>query len=64
MADDAVRTIVETTEGDLPFQHYFVRRRCEPVVKGIRFEGAWAASPSSGVLELLLNPTGAIVVVC
>jgi len=64
MSNDAVRTIVETAEGDLPFQHYFVRRRCEPAVKGIRFEGALAASPSPGVLELLLNPAVRAIVVC
>ena len=27
MSDDPVRTIVHSEEGDLPFQHYFVRRR-------------------------------------
>ena len=64
MSDDAVRTIVETAEGDLPFQHYFVRRRCEPVVKGIRFQGASAAAPSPGVLDLLLNPALRAIVVC
>jgi len=63
MSDDAVRTIVETAEGDQPFQHYFVRRRCEPVVKGIRFEGA-AATPSPGVLEQLLNPATRAIVIC
>ena len=29
MSDDAVRTELETDEGLLPFQDYFVRRRCE-----------------------------------
>ena len=32
MSDEPVRTLVHTDEGDLPFQHYFVRRRCEPCV--------------------------------
>lgn len=40
MADEAVRTLVHTDEGDLPFQHYFVRRRCEPVVFDVTFVGA------------------------
>jgi LPPG:FO 2-phospho-L-lactate transferase len=64
MSDDAVRTIVETAEGDLPFQHYFVRRRCEPLVRGIRFQGAAAATPSPGVLEQLLNPAMRAIVIC
>jgi len=64
MSDDAVRTIVQTEEGDLPFQHYFVRRRCEPVVKAIRFEGARSASPAPGVLELLAGPAARAIVIC
>ena len=43
MSDRPVRTIVETEDGDLAFQEYFVHRRCEPRVKGFRFEGADSA---------------------
>ncbi|MCL4824896.1 MAG: YvcK family protein, partial [Anaerolineales bacterium] len=32
MSDQPVRTIVETDEGDLPFQEYFVHRGCRPRV--------------------------------
>ena len=39
MTNDLVSTVVETREGDLAFQHYFVRDRCVPTVKGFRFEG-------------------------
>jgi LPPG:FO 2-phospho-L-lactate transferase len=48
MSDQPVRTIVETEAGDLAFQEYFVHRRCEPRVKGFRFEGAEEAHPASG----------------
>ena len=30
MSDNSIRTIVNTDEGELPFQEYFVHRRCEP----------------------------------
>lgn len=40
MCDQPVRTLVSTDEGDLPFQHYFVRRRCEPTVIDLTFVGA------------------------
>jgi LPPG:FO 2-phospho-L-lactate transferase len=40
MADTPVRTIVHTDEGKLAFQHYFVRRRCEPSVRKLVYEGA------------------------
>src|ERR1700732_2482581 len=37
MTDDAVRTRVETREGVLDFQHYFVGRQCVPEVTGFLF---------------------------
>lgn len=43
MSDQPVRTLVHTDEGDLPFQHYFVRRRCEPIFIDISFVGAGEA---------------------
>lgn len=53
MSDDPVRTIVETTTGLLPFQEYFVHLKCEPVVRGFRFEGAATAKPSAAALAAL-----------
>lgn len=53
MSNEPVRTIVESDEGDLPFQEYFVHRRCEPVVRGFRFEGLADAQPAPGVAEAL-----------
>ncbi len=53
MSDDSIPTVVETDEGDLSFQTYFVARRCEPKVKGFRFEGASRAQPAPGVLDSL-----------
>src|SRR3546814_1040631 len=40
----------------LDFQHYFVRRRCEPIVRSIRFEGATTARPGPGVIDAISNP--------
>jgi LPPG:FO 2-phospho-L-lactate transferase len=40
MCDEPVRTLVHTDEGDLPFQHYFVRRHCEPMVFDLTYVGA------------------------
>ncbi|MBL8061399.1 MAG: 2-phospho-L-lactate transferase [Anaerolineales bacterium] len=53
MCDSPVRTMVDTDEGELAFQEYFVHRRCEPIVKGFRFDGAEAAEPAPGVREAL-----------
>ena len=53
MSDQPVRTIVETGEGDLAFQEYFVHRRCEPKVKGFRFEGINTAEAAPGALKAI-----------
>ena len=53
MSDDPVSTVVETGEGRLPFQHYFVRDRCRPAVRGFRYDGAETAAPGAGVMEAL-----------
>ena len=62
MSDQEVRTIVETEEGDLAFQEYFVHRRCEPTVKGFRFEGVEMAEAAPGALEAL--EAAEAVVIC
>ncbi len=46
MSDSAVRTLVFTKDGQLPFQDYFVRLRCRPVVEKLEFEGHESAKPS------------------
>ena len=46
MSLEAVRTTVHCAEGDLPFQHYFVRRQCQPVVHGFSFDGIDSAQPN------------------
>lgn len=56
MSDDPVRTRLGTADGWLDFQDYFVRRRCEPPVREIRYEGADAAAPSAAVLAALRDP--------
>jgi LPPG:FO 2-phospho-L-lactate transferase len=53
MSDDPVPTMIDTAEGELHFQEYLVKRRAEPVVRGIRFDGAAKARPARGVLEAI-----------
>ncbi len=53
MSDSPVRTIVDTDEGELAFQEYFVHRHCEPRVKGFRFDGIEGAQPAVGANEAL-----------
>ena len=64
MSDDPVRTLVDTTEGRLEFQHYFVRLRCAPAVRGIGFAGAAQARPNPALLAALRARDLSAVVIC
>lgn len=61
MSDEPVRTIVRTDQGDMTFQEYFVHQRCEPQVRGFRFDGAQAAQPAPGVVAQLKAADLAII---
>ena len=49
MSDERVATAVETVDGWLDFQEYFVHRRQTPEVLGVRFDGSEAARPTPDV---------------
>jgi len=53
MSDDRLRTVVQTDEGELGFQEYFVHRQCRPRVSGFIFEGADQARPTAQVTRAL-----------
>jgi len=64
MSDDPVRTMVTTDQGELSFQHYFVREQCAPKVRAIRFEGHETGKPGAQILSLLKNPDLAGILIC
>jgi LPPG:FO 2-phospho-L-lactate transferase len=64
VTDDKLRTIVETDQGQLPFQDYFVRLRCEPTLRSLRFEGAEATTLAPSVREVLESDDLAGVILC
>ncbi len=53
VTDDRYRTMIETDEGLLEFQDYFVRRRQEPEVRGLQFIDEQAARPTRAVLDAI-----------
>lgn len=63
VTQDPVRTVVETADGELSFQAYFVRHRAEPAITGLRYEGAAAATATPALLEALAAPDLAGVVI-
>jgi len=61
MSDQPVRTLVTTPGGELAFQDWFVRLRCEPVVRSVRFAGVEQAMPHPALADLR---AAAGVIVC
>jgi LPPG:FO 2-phospho-L-lactate transferase len=49
--DDELRTYVQTSAGEFPFQEWYVARRHEDEVLAVRYAGA--ATPAEGVLDAL-----------
>lgn len=62
MSDDLVKTVVDTNEGLLAMQEYFVKRKTEPAVKNIHYEGAESAQPSTAMAVALA--AGGLLVLC
>ena len=61
MSNTPVPTIIKSNEGELHFQEYLVKRRAEPVVRGIRFENVESAQPAPGVLEAIRSARRIII---
>ena len=53
MTDHRLRTIVVTEVGNMSFQEYFVKNRCEPRVISLRFDSPSECSPSPGFVTAL-----------
>ena len=64
MSDDPVATLVDTDEGELAFQTYFVGRRTEPHIKTIRFSGAQSARPAQAASEAMASRDLAGIIIC
>jgi LPPG:FO 2-phospho-L-lactate transferase len=64
MCDEPVGTIVESDSGVLPFQRYFVERRCAPKVRGFAFHGVERAQPTPAIRAALESPRLEAVVIC
>jgi LPPG:FO 2-phospho-L-lactate transferase len=61
MSDNPVPTMLETDEGRMHLQDYLVRRRCEPRLRKIVFEGVERARPAPGVIEAIEQADGIVI---
>ena len=64
MSDTPVATLLDTEAGELEFQHYFVRLRCTPQVRALRFAGAAQARPTDELLNVLHSKALQAVILC
>jgi LPPG:FO 2-phospho-L-lactate transferase len=53
MSNDRTPTLIHSDIGELAFQDYFVRRKCEPRVSGFQFGNIKSSQPAPGVLDSL-----------
>ncbi|HYK78900.1 MAG TPA: 2-phospho-L-lactate transferase [Micropepsaceae bacterium] len=61
MSDQFVPTALDTDEGRMHLQDYFVRRRCEPVLRSIEFAGIAEARAAPGVIEAIEQSDGIVI---
>jgi LPPG:FO 2-phospho-L-lactate transferase len=61
MSDEPVRTRLLTDTGELSMQEWFVRERCQPTVRGVRFAGADHARPSPETLSAITDADAVII---
>jgi LPPG:FO 2-phospho-L-lactate transferase len=61
MSDQPVRTRVLTDSGELSMQEWFVKERCLPMVRALRFAGIDAAQPSPEALAAVLDADAVII---
>jgi LPPG:FO 2-phospho-L-lactate transferase len=64
MSDDPITTVVESAERAIPFQEYFVRLKCEPAVRTVKFHGIASARPSAPFERAMTNPKLEAVLIC
>ena len=64
MSDDRVRTYVQTVDGVVTFQDYFMELGCEPRVRGFQYAGASEARIPDGVIEALHAEDLEAVILC
>jgi LPPG:FO 2-phospho-L-lactate transferase len=62
MSDDPVQTRIETPDGWLDFQEYFVREKAQPAVRAVAYVGAERARPAPDVVDAIRGAD--LVLVC
>jgi LPPG:FO 2-phospho-L-lactate transferase len=64
MSDSPVRTMLKCDTGTLPFQHYFVKNKCQPKVSQIYFDGIESAKPARAFIDCLNDEHLRAIIIC
>lgn len=62
MSNDKFETRVNTRDGLIHFEEYFVKNKCKDEVLGVEYVGSATAKPSPGVLNAILDAQ--LVIIC
>ncbi len=62
MSDDRVETWIETDEGEMHFQEYYIKHAMRPEVRGVKIKGAREASAAPLVLDSIDGAD--LVIIC
>ena len=61
MSDETIATRVETREGEISFQEYFVKQGWQAEVKNVFYAGVEKSRPAPGVLAAIQSAAGIII---
>jgi LPPG:FO 2-phospho-L-lactate transferase len=64
MCDAPAPTSVLTAEGEMPFQHYFVKHQCRPAVRGFRYGAAGRLDVTAEIRSALADPNLDGIILC
>ena len=61
MSDDRIETRIETPQGEISFQEFFVKEGWSRQVIGVRFHGAETSQPAPGVIDAIERAPAIII---
>jgi len=64
MSETPVSTLIQTNEGLLTFQEYFVKKKCEPQILSIKFDGCESALLPDTLQELIQSNDIKGLIIC
>jgi LPPG:FO 2-phospho-L-lactate transferase len=64
MCDEPMPTMVLTDQGEMPFQEYFVKHQCHPMVRSFRYGAGAAPAPTAEVRDALEDANLDGIILC